>query len=97
VALDRAKSLARTADGVFEIIRGEDALRHYSLGLLRSARSEVLNLVKPPLIAFQVEEEHRRLQAIDASHHPFPSRTDGSRRRRATDARGAKERRVSQV
>lgn len=52
----RAKSLARTADGVFEIIRGKDALRQCSLSLLRSARSEVLNLVKPPLIALQVEE-----------------------------------------
>jgi sugar-specific transcriptional regulator TrmB len=93
----RAKSLARTADGVFEIIRGEDALRHCSLGLLRSARSEVLNLVKPPLIALQVEEEHRRLQAIDASHHPFPSRTDGSRRRARPMHGEAEKRGVSQV
>ena len=53
----RANSLARTADGVFEIIRGEDALRDCSLSLLRSARSEVLNLIKPPLIAVQPEEQ----------------------------------------
>ncbi|HEY9376519.1 MAG TPA: helix-turn-helix domain-containing protein [Jiangellaceae bacterium] len=52
----RTNSLARTADGVFEIIRGEDALRQCSLSLLSSARSEVLNLIKPPLIALQVEE-----------------------------------------
>jgi DNA-binding CsgD family transcriptional regulator/DNA-binding transcriptional ArsR family regulator len=52
----RANSLVRTAGGVFEIIRGEDALRQCSLGLLSSARSEVLNFIKPPLIALQVEE-----------------------------------------
>lgn len=52
----RANSLARTADGVFEIVRGCEALRRCSLRLLRSATSEVLNLVKPPLIALQPEE-----------------------------------------
>jgi DNA-binding CsgD family transcriptional regulator/predicted DNA-binding transcriptional regulator len=52
----RANTLARTADGVFEIVRGEDALRQCSLRLLSSARLEVLNLIKPPLIALQVEE-----------------------------------------
>lgn len=52
----RATSLARTADGVFEVIRGESALRAFSLSLLRSARSEVLNFVKPPLIAVRPEE-----------------------------------------
>jgi DNA-binding CsgD family transcriptional regulator len=52
----RAASLARSADGVFEVIRGEEALRHTSLSLLRSARSEVRNLVKPPLIAVRPEE-----------------------------------------
>ena len=53
----RANSLVRTADGVFEIIRGEAALRRCSLGLLRSAQSEVLNLIKPPLIAVQPQEQ----------------------------------------
>jgi DNA-binding CsgD family transcriptional regulator len=52
----RANSLARTADGVFEFIRGKDALRRCSLRLLRSARSDVLNLIKPPLIAVRPEE-----------------------------------------
>jgi DNA-binding CsgD family transcriptional regulator len=52
----RANRLARTADGVFEVVRGEDALRDSSLGLLQSARAEVLNFVKPPLIALQPEE-----------------------------------------
>ena len=52
----RANTLARAADGVFEIVRGGEALRDCSLGLLHSARSEVLNLIKPPLIALQPEE-----------------------------------------
>ena len=52
----RANRLARTADGLFEVVRGEEALRRCSLGLLESARSEVLNLVKPPLIALQPDE-----------------------------------------
>ena len=60
----RAASLARAADGVFEIIRGEDALRHSSLNLLRSARSEVLNLVKPPLIAVRPEERIGPAEAV---------------------------------
>ena len=52
----RANSLARTANGVFEYIRGEEALRQCSLTLLTSARSEVLNLIKLPLIALKIEE-----------------------------------------
>jgi DNA-binding CsgD family transcriptional regulator len=60
----RAASQARSADGVFEIIRGEDALRHSSLNLLRSARSEVLNLVKPPLIAVRPEERIGPAEAV---------------------------------
>ena len=53
----RANSLVRTAGGVFELMRGEEALRHCLLDLLRSARSEVLNLIKPPTIALQPEEQ----------------------------------------
>jgi DNA-binding CsgD family transcriptional regulator len=52
----RANRFARTAEGLFEVVRGEEALRRCSLGLLESARSEVLNLVKPPLIALQPDE-----------------------------------------
>jgi DNA-binding CsgD family transcriptional regulator len=52
----RTNSLARVASGAFEIVRGRDALRHCSLNLLSSARAEVLNLVKPPIIAVQSEE-----------------------------------------
>lgn len=52
----RANSRVRAADGVFEIVRGADALRLASLNLLASARSEVLNLVKPPVIAVQSGE-----------------------------------------
>ena len=53
----RANSLAREAGGVFEIMRGQDALRQCSIGLLSSARSEVLNLIKPPLIAVRPNEQ----------------------------------------
>jgi sugar-specific transcriptional regulator TrmB/DNA-binding CsgD family transcriptional regulator len=52
----RANRFARTVDGVFEVVRGEEALRDCSLRLLQSARAEVLNFVKPPLIALQPDE-----------------------------------------
>lgn len=52
----RANHFARTVDGVFEVVRGEEALRDCSLRLLQSARAEVLNFVKPPLIALQPDE-----------------------------------------
>jgi DNA-binding CsgD family transcriptional regulator len=52
----RTNSRARSADGVFEIIRGEDALRQWNLNLLEAARSEVLNFIKPPLIVVQLDE-----------------------------------------
>jgi DNA-binding CsgD family transcriptional regulator len=52
----RANSLAQTATGVFEIVRGIDALRRTSMDMLTSARSEVLNMVKPPVIAVQSDE-----------------------------------------
>jgi sugar-specific transcriptional regulator TrmB/DNA-binding CsgD family transcriptional regulator len=53
----RAASLAREAGGVFEIMRGQDALRQCSISLLSSAHSEVLNLIKPPLIAVKPNEQ----------------------------------------
>jgi DNA-binding CsgD family transcriptional regulator len=37
-------------------MRGQDALRQCSLSLLSSARTEVLNLIKPPLIAVKPDE-----------------------------------------
>lgn len=52
----RANSLAQVASGVFEIVRGIDALRDCSLGLLRSAKSEVFNMIKPPVIAVRTSE-----------------------------------------
>ena len=52
----RSNSLARAAADLFEIVRGRDALRQTSLGLLSSAQFEVLNLVKPPIIAVQSDE-----------------------------------------
>jgi DNA-binding CsgD family transcriptional regulator/DNA-binding MarR family transcriptional regulator len=52
----RANRFARTVDGVFEVVLGAEALRDCSLRLLQSARAEVLNFVKPPLIALQPAE-----------------------------------------
>jgi sugar-specific transcriptional regulator TrmB/DNA-binding CsgD family transcriptional regulator len=52
----RAKSLARAAGGVFEIVHGGEELRRTSINLLASARTEVLNLIKPPIIAVQSDE-----------------------------------------
>jgi DNA-binding NarL/FixJ family response regulator len=52
----RANTLARTAGGVFEIIRGKEALQRRSSRIARSARSELLCLVKKPFIAFQPGE-----------------------------------------
>jgi DNA-binding CsgD family transcriptional regulator len=52
----RANSLARAAGGVFEIVRGEEALRQCSVSLLTSANSEVVNFIRPPLIAVRPEE-----------------------------------------
>jgi DNA-binding CsgD family transcriptional regulator len=40
----------------FEVVHGQQALRHHALHLLHTARSEVLNMVKPPLIAIQSSE-----------------------------------------
>jgi sugar-specific transcriptional regulator TrmB/DNA-binding CsgD family transcriptional regulator len=59
----RANSIAQAATGVFEIVRGIDALRQTSMGMLSSARSEVLNMVKPPIIAVQSDEHAMPNQA----------------------------------
>jgi DNA-binding CsgD family transcriptional regulator/predicted DNA-binding transcriptional regulator len=52
----RAGQLSGDGDGVFEIVHGQQALRHHALHLLHTARSEVCNMVKPPLIAVQSSE-----------------------------------------
>lgn len=52
----RASQLSREAAGVFEVVHGQQALRHHALHLLHTARSEVLNMVKPPVIAVQSSE-----------------------------------------
>ncbi|WP_298322059.1 helix-turn-helix domain-containing protein [Haloactinopolyspora sp.] len=56
----RATSLAMDASGVFEIVRGQEALRQCTMNLFASARHEVLNLIKPPAIVVESEE---RVQA----------------------------------
>jgi sugar-specific transcriptional regulator TrmB/DNA-binding CsgD family transcriptional regulator len=49
----RATRLEADAVGVFEVIRGAEALRERTREMVTSARSEALNMLKPPLIAMQ--------------------------------------------
>lgn len=55
-ARHRARRLATEATGGFEVIRGVEALRERTLDMVRSARSEMLNMVKLPIIALHSEE-----------------------------------------
>jgi sugar-specific transcriptional regulator TrmB/DNA-binding CsgD family transcriptional regulator len=52
----RARYLATEYAGVFEVIRGADALRERTIDIVASARSEALNMVKPPIIAVHSAE-----------------------------------------
>lgn len=52
----RTRQLAADPDGAFELVRGNDTLRHHALHLIRTARYEVVNMVKPPVIAVQSSE-----------------------------------------
>jgi DNA-binding CsgD family transcriptional regulator len=52
----RARQLATDVAGTVEIVRGPEALRHHALHLVRTARIEVLDMVKPPVIAVQTSE-----------------------------------------
>lgn len=52
----RARQLNGEAAGVFEVVHGQHALRHHALHLLHTARSEVVNMIKPPIIAVQSSE-----------------------------------------
>lgn len=56
-ALYRANSLATAAAGVFEIVRGADAIHECVTGMIRSARSELLNMLKPPLISVRTQDQ----------------------------------------
>lgn len=49
----RAAQLEADSVGVFEVIRGAGALRERTREMVTSARSEALNMLKPPLIAMQ--------------------------------------------
>jgi sugar-specific transcriptional regulator TrmB len=60
----RALRLAEYGTGVFEVIRGAEALRERTLDLLTSARTEALNMVKPPVIAVHSEEHVRPGAAV---------------------------------
>lgn len=52
----RANTMAQAATGAFEIVSGIDALRQILGGMLSSARTEVLNMVKPPSVAMHSDE-----------------------------------------
>jgi DNA-binding CsgD family transcriptional regulator len=54
-----AAQLSGQAAGIFEVVHGQQALRHHVLHLLHTARSEVINMVKPPVIAVQPSERAR--------------------------------------
>jgi len=47
----RAASAETDDAGVFEVIKGADAIRERTGAMLASARTETLNMVKPPVIA----------------------------------------------
>lgn len=55
----RANGLANADTDVFEIVRGTEALRQCSMKMVSSARFELLNMVKPPIIAVQPDERLR--------------------------------------
>jgi sugar-specific transcriptional regulator TrmB len=52
----RATRLEADGAGVFEVIRGADVLRERTRAMVISARSEALNMVKPPVIAMRAAE-----------------------------------------
>jgi DNA-binding CsgD family transcriptional regulator len=52
-----------TRAGVFEVIRGK-ALRDCFLGMLSSARSEVINMVKPPTVAVSSQEHAKPNESV---------------------------------
>jgi sugar-specific transcriptional regulator TrmB/DNA-binding CsgD family transcriptional regulator len=60
----RVNSLATGAAGVFEIVRGADELRACVVGMIRSARFELLNMLKPPLIAVRSREQVRPSDSV---------------------------------
>lgn len=52
----RSGRLAAAAAGAPELITGHQAQRHHALHLIRTARTEVIGMVKPPVLAVQSSE-----------------------------------------
>jgi len=52
----RSSRLAAEAAGAFELVHGQQELRHHALHLIRTARTELLDMVKPPVVAVQTSE-----------------------------------------
>jgi hypothetical protein len=59
----RAAQLSGEAAGVFEVVHGRQALRHHVLHLLHTARSEVINMVKPHF-RISVRTVQRKVHAL---------------------------------
>jgi len=56
-------SSSTTRSGVFEVVRGQ-ALRDCALDMLRSAHSEVVNMVKPPTVAVHSQEQVKPIESV---------------------------------
>jgi DNA-binding NarL/FixJ family response regulator len=52
----RTGRLAAEAAGAIELITGQQALRHHALHLIRTARIEVIGMMKPPTLVVQSSE-----------------------------------------
>jgi DNA-binding NarL/FixJ family response regulator len=67
ILADKRRAVQQSGEaGVFEVVHGQQALRHHALHLLRTARFEVVNMIKPPLIAVQ---SHERVLPGDGVHN----------------------------
>ena len=60
----RASYLEADGAGVFEVIRGADPLRARTQEMVTSARTEALNMVKPPVVAVRATEHVEPAEAV---------------------------------
>jgi sugar-specific transcriptional regulator TrmB/DNA-binding CsgD family transcriptional regulator len=60
----RAQQRALDGGGLFEVIRGSDTLGQQTKNMVRTARFEVLNMVKPPIIALRSRERVQPSESV---------------------------------
>jgi DNA-binding CsgD family transcriptional regulator/DNA-binding MarR family transcriptional regulator len=60
----RTGRLAAEAAGAIELITGPQALRHHALHLIRTARSEVIGMMKPPTLVVESSERVMPPQSV---------------------------------